>query len=350
MYHVRRRSVIVILMAFVLILILSAMYSRSNPPAFLYVFYVVVSLIVANLLALLGVRLHRLESEAVTDPLTGAFNRRYFEKRLSQEMKRVERMGRPMAMLFMDIDNFKGYNDQFGHSAGDEAVKRLVETVSQCVREMDIIARHGGEEFVVLLPEAELEAATTVAERIREMLSAGGVTIPKEGKHSLTVTIGVAAYRTRESAAAFLHRADQAMYQGKLKGKNQTALDAQDAKGTILIVDDEVSIREVCSRTLTREGFLVNMAESGETAIDQLSRETPDLVIVDMNMPGISGLDVLRILRRDRPGTPAISISGSLTEDEAQTLQSMGKVQILGKPFQVDDLMESVRKALGGVS
>lgn len=342
MYRVRRQSITIILIAFVLVLILSSLFSHSEPPPALYIAFVVVSLAVANLLALLAVQLHRLESEAVTDPLTGAFNRRYFEKRLKQEIKRADRTQRPMAALFLDIDNFKAYNDQHGHNAGDEWIKRIVDTLSQCVREMDIIARHGGEEFVVLLPEADVDAAASVAERARQIISAGNSDPSGSDDQRLTVTIGVAAYRIGESATSFLQRADHAMYQGKLQGKNQTCLDPHDAKGAILLVEDDQGIRDLCRRVLLQGGFHVDAADSGESALKMAQEGRYHLVISDMYLSGVSGLEILKRVRVRHPDTPAISISGEIADEDRHALTALGNVQFLGKPFEIQDLVDRV--------
>ncbi|NCO32542.1 MAG: hypothetical protein AUJ92_16180 [Armatimonadetes bacterium CG2_30_59_28] len=347
MYKVKQQSVIVTIMAFVLILILSSLFSRSEPPMGLWVSFVVVSLIVANLLGLLAVQLHRLEAEAVTDPLTGAFNRRYFEKRLDQEIKRSDRMRRPMAMMFVDIDNFKPFNDTHGHTAGDKAIRWIVESVSECIREMDVISRYGGEEFVVLLPEADLDNAATVAERARQLIQSESARELSLGNENLTVTIGVAAYRFEESGTSFLQRADQAMYHGKMRGKNQTSLDRHDARGTVLVVEAEQGKSDQLARALSREGYHVDIADSNDEAMSVSSHGRYDLLVTDANVAGITCSEILKGFRIRHSGTPAIVVAHEVRADERETLAALGNVDLLIGNINGQELVSRASQVLG---
>ena len=118
--------------------------------------------------AIENVRLHaEAERLSVTDPLTGAWNYRYFERRFEQEIERSRRFGRVLALLMLDIDHFKSVNDRFGHQRGDEVLVEFAGRVTGSVRDIDTFARYGGEEFVLILPETNLEGGLAAAEKLR---------------------------------------------------------------------------------------------------------------------------------------------------------------------------------------
>jgi len=157
---------------------------------------------------------------ANTDALTGAANRRHFLEICDTELQRARRYGRPMALLMMDIDHFKRINDSHGHAFGDEVLKRLVETCQADLRGQDVLGRLGGEEFAVVMPECTLEAAESVAERLRRTLAA--VAVPTAGGSvDFTVSIGVVDWAPERSLEATLERADKAMYAAKSAGRNR---------------------------------------------------------------------------------------------------------------------------------
>lgn len=157
-----------------------------------------------------------------TDELTGLFNKRHFNQHLEMEVARAKRYGHPLALMIMDIDNFKHYNDTYGHPAGDVVLATLGKLLKKSLRLNDLACRYGGEEFVVILPETEGETALMLAERIRERFAALEFS-PAEGLVvQKTLSIGVAQLKTDESGAALLQRADQNLYAAKNSGRNRT--------------------------------------------------------------------------------------------------------------------------------
>ena len=175
----------------------------------------------------LALRSRTLEREryrmlASTDVLTGAINRRGFELALRSEVERSVRYGRPLSALMLDLDHFKAVNDLHGHAAGDEALKALVQTCTSAARETDVVARIGGEEFVVLLPETTLGQAGVLAERIRQRI--GELSLVMQGQRlALSVSIGVAEW-DRENFSRpqqLLDAADRALYAAKRAGRNR---------------------------------------------------------------------------------------------------------------------------------
>jgi diguanylate cyclase (GGDEF)-like protein len=166
---------------------------------------------------------HVVQRQATTDELTGLANRRRFMEALAAEVERVERHGGAFALLLLDLDDFKAINDRFGHHVGDAALRRFAELLTSELREVDVGGRIGGEEFAVLLPEADLEGAVAAAGRIRRAV-AETYLFPSEGvRVRYTVSIGVAPY-AHGSADELLQAADAALYRAKAEGKNRVTV------------------------------------------------------------------------------------------------------------------------------
>lgn len=160
------------------------------------------------------------EQLSITDSLTGLLNRRYLNERLSEEVNRSNRDGSPMSFLMIDIDNFKSYNDQHGHQAGDEVLRMTAQCLRAVLRSADVAARYGGEEFCLLLPQTTLSEARLIAERIRERIEQ--TTFPER---LITVSVGVAAYSPfHNTPKEIIEAADKALYQAKRIGKNNVQI------------------------------------------------------------------------------------------------------------------------------
>jgi diguanylate cyclase (GGDEF)-like protein len=162
-----------------------------------------------------------LEQRAQTDALTGLNNRRHFYELAESELSRSRRYSAPMTLLMLDLDNFKSINDTHGHHAGDEVLQSFSQTCLKTLREIDIIARIGGEEFVVLMPETSSEQALEAAERLRIALAESEVVAGQGERLHFTVSIGVACLSAGDrNIDDVLKRADEAMYQAKHAGRN----------------------------------------------------------------------------------------------------------------------------------
>ena len=173
----------------------------------------------ASVIASATARLGRARVDAVTDGLTGLYNQRYFKQRLGEEVARAAEQGRPLALLFCDLDRFKDYNDRFGHSAGDEALRAVANVLMRSVRQVDLAARYGGEEFTLVLIDTTAQRGGEVAERIR-----GGVAALDLGDpdRTLSISVGVAAYpRDAALAEELVDKADWAMYLAKRQGRDR---------------------------------------------------------------------------------------------------------------------------------
>ena len=161
------------------------------------------------------------------DPLTGLANRRHFELMLAGEVDRVARAGEPALVLMIDIDHFKKVNDAHGHPAGDEVLKHVAHTLQDCIRPMDTVARFGGEEFAMILPNCPPSFAQAVAERIRIRIQS--MTIPISPGETVRVTVSLggafAPQWVRSSALLWVERADQQLYRAKTEGRNRACLE-----------------------------------------------------------------------------------------------------------------------------
>jgi diguanylate cyclase (GGDEF)-like protein len=180
------------------------------------------SLVAHAAVALENARLHRIVTrQALVDMLTGLANRRQCEDALAGELLRAERFGGSVAFVLADLDSFKSINDRFGHPVGDTVLVEFADTLRECVREIDVPARWGGEEFAIVLPGTDLEGASQLAERIRTTLGQRTILAPDGTKIQVTVSLGVAAFPEGAGTENIVAAADGALYEAKRAGKNK---------------------------------------------------------------------------------------------------------------------------------
>jgi len=166
-----------------------------------------------------------LQIQARHDPLTDLFNRRYMEEALEREVRRAERSGRPMGVVMADLDHFKRYNDTLGHEAGDRLLVALAECLRAQVRAGDIVCRYGGEEFLIILPEASLELLTQRAEELRASVGRQLHELSIEGMPPVTMSLGVACFPMHaRDASELVCAADEALYRAKRAGRDRVEI------------------------------------------------------------------------------------------------------------------------------
>jgi two-component system, cell cycle response regulator len=166
-------------------------------------------------------------SMALTDVLTGVYNRRYALRHMEGLMKRVGDTGKALSVMVCDLDRFKSVNDTYGHAAGDEVLKQFAQRATQCMRNIDMVARFGGEEFVILLPDTEGDNALKAAERLCAKIGATPMDVADapDGKLTVTVSIGVASTTVAMPGEELIKLADAALYRAKQGGRNQVCAD-----------------------------------------------------------------------------------------------------------------------------
>ncbi len=164
---------------------------------------------------------NRYRELSIVDDLTQLYNSRHFYFQLKIELDRSKRYEQPLTLLLLDLDNFKAFNDAYGHVEGDQVLRRLGQVIKKCLRETDVAYRYGGEEFTILLPMTASTDGAVTAERIRTEFKKE-IFSPDTGHDvHVTVSIGLAQYKPQEEMKAFVHRVDQLMYQGKKNGKDR---------------------------------------------------------------------------------------------------------------------------------
>lgn len=309
--------------------------------------------------------------QSLTDPLTGAHNRRYFDQHLQRDFKGAQRGGGPLSLLMLDIDHFKRINDRFGHAAGDAVLQEVVRRIAMCLpRETDWCARVGGEEFVIVLGNTPLAGAAQVAERIRETI--GGVPVPTPaGAIGATASMGVVEFQPGPnqefvSVESLMHELDSNMYLSKLNGRNRVTLPTPATAGrygstspavqqsaqaghqplrTLLYIDDDRDIRVIVQTALNlAPGLTVHTAESGEQGLEMARELRPDLVLLDFMMPGLDGPATLKRLRADPAiaRIPVIFMTAKATTENAARFRALGASAVIPKPFDPMQLSAQV--------
>jgi len=167
---------------------------------------------------------NRIRHESLTDPLTGLKNRRAFDKEIAQLCTSAQVAREPLSLLIVDIDHFKVINDTHGHVVGDGVIKRVAQWLTESVRGQDVVARFGGEEFVLILPMTSLAGAASVVENIRASIAKRTLRYGEKAIGKITISVGAAQMGHTEEVESLVNRADQMLYLAKREGRNRVAL------------------------------------------------------------------------------------------------------------------------------
>jgi diguanylate cyclase (GGDEF)-like protein len=160
----------------------------------------------------------------IEDPLTGLFNSRHFYDQLRKEIERSDRYLHPISLIFIDIDNFKGINDTYGHMVGDKILSLIAKKIKTCLRSHDTAYRFAGDEFTIILPETTSAQAKVVADRILAKFAGDTLEVDEKTISEITVSIGIAEYQRNEGIQHFVHRADITMYEAKKRSGNNVII------------------------------------------------------------------------------------------------------------------------------
>ena len=303
----------------------------------------------------------KIQHLSMSDELTGLPNRRSFEMRIPEEWDRASREQTSLSVMMVDIDHFKKYNDTFGHTQGDNALKMVADVLTRALkRPGDFAARWGGEEFIVLLPNTDADGALDVAEEIRELIEDMDIPTPEGSITNLTVSIGVNSRLQGQSGNIdkFIEWTDMALYAAKNKGRNKVCFyelpsetkksgSTEIKQNIIFVVDDNETSLTAAENALVHE-YKVIALPSATKMFEALTKFTPDLILLDIEMPDMSGFEALERLKNNDSyaDIPVIFLSGlSDAISEAYGIK-LGAVDFIMKPFTEPVLLNRIKKHL----
>ena len=285
------------------------------------------------------------------DSLTHMFNRRTFEKRAADQWRIATRTKEPLAVLLMDIDHFKAYNDYYGHIAGDDCIVKVANAIEESLsRPGDIVARYGGEEFIALLPNTREDGAFHVAERIRHSVESLGIK-HRESSTSSYVTMSVGgAVVTHTAGTRFLDQidaADKAMYAAKQAGRNRVTVKLFNPKTLILVGEPTATTLKSIDGKLTNHCAMLQI-HSGEEALDTAVRNRPDVIILDEDLGGMGGISAAREIRKHplTAHTPILMLVNAPNDKFTDPSQGIEAEACFIKPASDDDLIGKLNELL----
>jgi len=315
--------------------------------------------------------LSRMQSLAVQDELTGLNNRRSFENEMMRAWQLSQRYRYPIGLLMMDLDKFKSLNDNYGHMIGDAVLKEFARILEEVSRKTDVLARYGGDEFAVILTNANAEQTKAFAQRLRDAV-ANHVFCEDRYPLQMSVSIGVAssAHPGIDKESDLLLLADRACYLAKDGGKGsvssadevnhgeeQTPLPVSapapepavpDNQGKIMIIDDESVICDMFEKILTSAGFTVTTETNPRRALERI-QEMPDqidLALIDLKMPEMNGIDVIKAIKAMVPEIVCIVLTGFASVDNTIAAIRAGAYDFMQKPVDFDDLTFALKRGV----
>ncbi len=296
------------------------------------------------------------EKLAIIDPLTGLFNRRYSDAQIQAEIARARRQKQPFTVLFLDLNDFKGINDWYGHAAGDQALRDFAARIRKEIRTSDVPVRYGGDEFVLLLPNCGAQCVPDLLARLKDP------TVEYEGQMiPMSFSAGWAEWRPGDTADELVRRADQALYTEK--GNGHTAkvtpsplkapvgvpvTPAEDPRATVLLVESSQTVRRLTREFLVGAGFVVLEAVDGPTALEAVLgyNSALDAAIIDTFLPGMSSRELGKRLAALRPQTRLVYLCGDSDLGESYPDVVAGTAAYVPKPFGPAEVVEKVMEVL----
>lgn len=294
----------------------------------------------ANAREALVAKVRGYNEELYLDALTGAYNRRYYEDRIRKVKSHA-------GVAMIDLDDFKLYNDTLGHKVGDLVLRTVAEVIRSCIRKTDILIRYGGDEFILIMADVELEIFTRKLKSISRKVQEAKV--PGYPRLKMSVSIG-GVMSEGDTIEEAISRADHFMYMaknkknmvvteenstgGKLEGRKEKFF--EDLRPKILIIDDSEMNRAILREVLGEE-FAVLEAANGEEGLEYLEEHEEDisLVLLDIIMPVMDGFEVLRVMSEKNflDNIPVIMISSEESETYVKKAYEMGAMDYINRPF-----------------
>lgn len=289
------------------------------------------------------------------DGLTTAYTRRFFAERFAQEKAKYRRDGIPFSVVFIDLDHFKEINDTYGHVFGDVVLKSFVAEFKASFRPSDQIFRYGGDEFLLLLPQTTTVEAFRVVERIRQKFQRTAFNPAINArKVYVTFSVGITEFNGDDKTLEdILDEADRQLYRSKERGRACTsfvddAIEIGNEKKRVLICDDSSTVSLLINSRLNRLGLETQAVATGEEALTLFADFKPDLLILDIILPDLNGVEVLKEIRRIAEGEPVkvILISVKSLGPKEQQLCELGYDDYIKKPISLQRLEQSVQRLL----
>ncbi|HEX6750791.1 MAG TPA: response regulator [Longimicrobium sp.] len=304
------------------------------------------------------VQLHR--ALADTDPLTGVANRRRSEELMGQLLHLAMRQQEPFSLALLDLDHFKQVNDRHGHGTGDEVLRRVARLLERSFRAEDVVARWGGEEFLVAMYGMDKEDGVQRLAEVLEVLRDEPFELPGAEPLRVTFSAGVAQYPMDGGDLQALYRtADATMYQAKEAGRDRILPAGWSAERPeaaehvdVLVVEDDPTLARLLLHALETRGWRSRWIADGREAMQLLTGSRPRLrarvVLLDVDLPGIDGHAVLRTLARERllERTRAIVLTARAHEAEVVQALEEGAFDHVAKPFSMPILLQRIRRAM----
>jgi diguanylate cyclase (GGDEF)-like protein len=298
-------------------------------------------------------RSNKYREKLLKDALTGAYSRYYLYERLKDELERFNRSNVIFSLAFLDIDYFKKVNDSYGHPTGDYVLRHFTSFLIENMRESDCIFRYGGEEFVILLPDANEEQAFVALDRLRQVysdqvLEYGG------NAFSVSFSCGVKEMSCADkSISQLISMSDEAMYVAKNTGRNKVIKysniqDQTSRKKSLLVVDDENTIIKLLSERLTESGYRIIVAQDGQEAIKRAAEEYIDGVVLDLILPDMDGLEVCKKIKACSLSKDTRIIILSKKSEEHDIIKGLnyGADDYVTKPFSMAELEARIMRVL----
>ena len=329
----------------------------------------------ANHMSTILAALGRMRHLAIRDALTGLYNRMHLEEETQRAWLQSQRYGHAMGIVIVDVDHFKTLNDTYGHMTGDEVLREFARLLMHVARGTDIIGRYGGDEFMVVLPEAELADIKVFSQRLLTRVR-NHVFCEKTLKLHLTTSLGMSSSRrfTGPSGLAdMIAQADKALYRAKREGRDRMTtlteeahpleeLDlsgelpappapeapAEPAHSRVLIVEDDPTAARIVGSALERQGCEVDTVGTADEAVAAVRADPAryHVVLIDLRLPGKGGMELLEELREIDNGPVRIVVTGYASVDNAVESLRRGAYDFIVKPVLPEQISSAVKRAL----
>ncbi len=307
-----------------------------------------------TLSAAVSAQLHRSEvnlREARVDHLTGLPNRAAFREAFIRQSSLAGRKREPLSVAILDLDHFKQVNDQHGHTMGDEVLRQSALIVRDSLRRSDLLARWGGEEFVALFPETNLEGAAAAVRKAAAALSEHKFTGSGDQIFNVTLSAGLAEVEEKHTVGEAIAEADRFLYSAKSQGRNRVLcrLDPiKEPSRDLLLAEADLTVATIIKSRLGREGFRITHCPSGDSLLAAAEAGNFSLCIFDSNLPDGKGLELLERLRQTPGcvGMPVLLLTALGRDNDVAKGFQLGADDYLVKPFSPLELVARVRNLL----